>query len=72
MTEQTVKTPHSECPNVLLQGMVDLECEVTVSPFPPLVRGPYTTEGFTCPHGTTFWVEPTGDQIAAWARDGVQ
>jgi hypothetical protein len=45
-------------------------CEVTVStqPLPP---GPYTTEGFRCPHGTTYWIGPTGQQVAEWIRDGV-
>jgi hypothetical protein len=52
--------------------MAAMGVEITVSTVPPLVAGPYTTDGFTCPHGVTFWIEPTGEQIAAWARDGVR
>ena len=25
-----------------------------------------------CPHGVRWWTEPTSDQVAAWARDGVR
>lgn len=44
--------------------------DVTVSTSPPLVRGPYTADPFTCPHGVAYWIEPTGEQIARWAADG--
>jgi len=46
--------------------------DITVSTAPPLVANPFT-EGYTCPHGTSYWIEPTGDQIARWkaeARNG--
>ncbi|MDH6141034.1 hypothetical protein P3T35_003047 [Kitasatospora sp. GP30] len=46
--------------------------EVHISTAPPMVAGPYTTDGMRCPHGITYWWEPTGEQIAAWVRDGVQ
>jgi hypothetical protein len=46
-------------------------CEITVSTARPLVRGPYTTDGFVCPHGVEYWIEPTGEQIADWAARGV-
>ncbi|MEU1284954.1 hypothetical protein [Kitasatospora sp. NPDC005856] len=49
----------------------DQPTEITVSTVPPLVAGPYTKDGLTCPHGITYWIEPTGEQIAQWARDGV-
>lgn len=45
--------------------------EYTVSNLPPIVAGPYTINGMTCPHGITYWCEPTGEQIARWTRDGV-
>jgi len=44
--------------------------EVTVSTAPPLVRSRYT-ERFPCPHGVTYWMEPTGEQYAAWAEAGM-
>ncbi|MGA5819707.1 hypothetical protein ACPC54_17835 [Kitasatospora sp. NPDC094028] len=50
----------------------DQPTEITVSTEPPLVAGPYTNDGLRCPHGITYWIEPTGEQIARWARDGVE
>ncbi len=46
--------------------------DVNVSMLPPLVTGPYVTDPFTCPHGTTYWIEPTGEQIAQWVKEGVK
>lgn len=46
--------------------------DYTVTNLPPLVAGPYTSSGMTCPHGITYWCEPTGEQIAKWAREGVR
>lgn len=48
-----------------------LGAEVTVSEAEPLVIGPYTTAPITCPHGTVYWMEPTGEQIAQWVKDQV-
>lgn len=50
----------------------DQPTEVTISTQPPLVIGPYTKDGLRCPHGITYWLEPTGEQIAQWVRDGVE
>lgn len=61
-----------DCPNcraaLLGQPVLD-DLDVTITTTPPMVRGPYTIDGFTCPHGVTFWIEPTSEQIAEWARD---
>lgn len=62
---------HDGCPEVLRRGMADMGTEVTVSTSPPLVAGEFTTDPFICPHGTTFWIEPTGEQIADWVRNNV-
>jgi hypothetical protein len=59
------------CSKVLQQKMAALGVDITVSTLPPMVKGPYTTDPFTCPHGVTYWIEPTGDQIAEWVQDGV-
>lgn len=65
-----------ECENVLREKWAtacgEHPTEITISTVPPLVAGPYTVDGLTCPHGVTYWMEPTGEQIAAWVRDGVQ
>lgn len=47
-------------------------CEITVSTATPLIVGPYGINGYDCPHGTTYWIEPTSEQIAEWNREGVR
>jgi hypothetical protein len=59
---------HTTCADVLREGMAP--CEITISTEPPLIVGPYTTDPFICPHGTAYWIEPTGEQIAQWAKEG--
>jgi len=63
------------CRDVLLNALrQDPEgtLDVTISTAPPLIAGPYTTAPFTCPHGVSYWLEPTGEQIARWAEDGTR
>jgi hypothetical protein len=62
---------HAECADYLKTGFAELGCEVTVSTLPPLVSSPYEQAPAICPHGTTYYFEPTSEQIAAWVRDGV-
>ena len=52
--------------------MDSMGVEVTVSTAGPLIITPYTTEAFICPHGVRYFLEPTGEQVAAWTRDGVK
>lgn len=66
------KPDHATCANELTTGMAAMDVEITVSTLPPIVRGPYTTDPHICPHGESFWIEPTGEQIARWTRDGVK
>lgn len=47
-------------------------CEIVVSSAPPIVESPYGAHGYECPHGVTWWIEPTSEQIAEWAREGVR
>lgn len=56
---------HQECADTLRAGMAPID--VTISTLPPLVPNPFTDEPFVCPHGVIFWMEPTGEQLAAWA-----
>jgi hypothetical protein len=62
---------HSGCSDYLKQEMAAKGVEVTVSTAPPIVAGPYEEACFTCPHGTTYWMEPTSEQRLAWAKAGV-
>ncbi len=63
--------PHT-CEQDLRQMFANHDVEVIVSTLPPLVDGPYTADPHTCPHGTTYFAEPTGEQIAQWVKDGVR
>jgi len=62
---------HADCAAFLKQSMADLGIEMTVSTLPPIVESPYEDLGLTCPHGVRFYGEPTSEQIAQWAADGV-
>lgn len=46
-------------------------CEIVVSTLPPIVESPYGENCYECPHGVDYWIEPTGDQVAEWNREGV-
>jgi hypothetical protein len=40
--------------------------EITVSTSPSLAR---TTKPFTCPHGVSYWIKPTGELAAQQAAE---
>lgn len=61
-----------ECGEELRLRAAAAGAEVTVSTAAPLVETQWTKPPSTCPHGITYWLEPTSDQIARWARDGVE
>lgn len=60
-----------ECQSFIRARFTAANLDVTLSTEPPLVRGPYTTDGFRCPHGITYFAEPTGEQIAYFAENNV-
>jgi hypothetical protein len=47
------------------------DIEVHVTTVPPIFGSPYDTLDMRCPHGVIWHMEPTTDQQAQWARDGV-
>lgn len=61
----------SECAEFLRTSMAEIGGEITVSTARPIVDSPYGLNGYTCPHGVDYWIEPTGEQIADWAARGV-
>ena len=61
---------HSQCREELRASATRLGMDVTVSAAPPIALGPYPPHSYICPHGTTYWISPTGEQIAQWRRDG--
>lgn len=60
-----------ECHAVLLGHWRRFGIEAIFSWMPPLVDSGYEPLDMTCPHGVKWYGEPTTEQIAAWARDGV-
>ena len=63
---------HATCAQYVKDGLAKLGADVTVSELPPIVGTPYEDLGLTCPHGVRFYAEPTSEQIAQWAADGVE
>jgi hypothetical protein len=49
----------------------DYPTEMDVSSSPPIIAQEHPPIAFTCPHGSYWYVFPTSEQIAQWARDGV-
>lgn len=63
-------TDHLFCANQLKKAAGDIGTDIVISTEPPIVQGEYETGEFTCPHGVTFYIEPSGEQIAEWVRTG--
>lgn len=59
------------CSAVIRDGYRPLEVHVMVKPAAYVV-GPYPPLVIECPHGVTYLVEPTGEQIAEWVRTGTR
>ena len=62
---------HAGCEAFLKTQAAGVGLDVHVSTVPPLVAGPYTTDPFVCPHGTAYWIEPTGEQIAFFVENRI-
>jgi len=71
MTEIPTALAHT-CAAFLKAQAAENGLDVHVSTQPPIVAGPYTTEAFVCPHGTAYWIEPTGEWIAWAVENGVE
>lgn len=72
MATTSLPIAHLGCPSTMRQEAKAKGLDVTVSEAAPIIAGQYTTDPFTCPHGVTYWIEPTGEQVAQWVRDGVE
>jgi hypothetical protein len=74
VTQTCPMTPggRSECARELATRSQALGMAITVSAEPPATPSPYGEEWITCPHGVTYWIEPTGEQICAWVEAGVE
>lgn len=71
--EHPTPKDHGNCRTWLKGLFAATGIDVTVSRQPPIKPNPYNAEPpFVCPHGTTFYSEPTSEQIATWIRDKVE
>jgi hypothetical protein len=66
------KCPNDECRTFLVQQMAAMGVEAVASPASPIIPPAYGATSFICPHGVEYWLEPTSDQIAAWAKAGTR
>jgi hypothetical protein len=60
------------CAEVLRAVFRDQGVEAHVTSTPPLIQSPYKELAMRCPHGVKWYAEPTSEQIAAWAKAGVE
>ena len=60
---------HRNCRKRLVAAYAQMGVEMTASTEPPLVRNGHTSL-YECPHSVEYWLEPTGEQLAAWAAVG--
>ena len=60
------------CRLVLVQTAKDLGLELVVSTAVPLTPSPYDYNPMRCPHGVTFYMQPTNEQIVRWREAGVR
>lgn len=60
------------CREFLVAEMAKLGTDAIVSSAPPIVEPAYGATSFICPHGIEYWLEPTGEQIAAWVKAGAR
>lgn len=67
-----VGTCGEECRAVLLEGFAKMGVEATVTLEPPIVPPRYEALDMRCPHGRLWFAEPTSEQIAKWAAEGVE
>lgn len=61
---------HGGCRDFVVGMYAERGIEVHVAALPPIVPSPYEEASFTCPHGVTYWAEPTSEQVAQWVKDG--
>lgn len=61
-----------DCAGVVRGILSNEGIEANVSWVAPTFATAYEPLNCACPHGVTWYAEPTTDQIAEWVRDGVE
>lgn len=57
------------CGALLVRMYRERGIDANASTVPPLVDSGYEQLNVRCPHGVLWFVEPTSEQRAAWARE---
>lgn len=61
----------NECGRFMRRSLAEQGADANVSHLPPVVASAYPPLVMTCPHGVTWFAEPSNEQRAKWAEDGV-
>jgi hypothetical protein len=64
-------SPSCGCIEMVRRFAVEQGLDVIVHEQPPELIGPYAMLAPECPHGNSFWCEPTDAQLTAWILAGV-
>lgn len=60
------------CDKEVRDRLAEMGVEAHVTSEPPVIPSPYEDLGMRCPHGVRWYAEPTSEQIAKWADEGVE
>lgn len=60
------------CGDVVRRLLRERDTEAHVTTVPPLVPSQFKPLAMRCPHGQIWHAEPTSEQVARWAADGVE
>jgi hypothetical protein len=63
---------HSGCRDTLEAFFRAQGIDAHVTAVPPIVESRYEQLNMSCPHGVAHYAEPTSEQVARWAADGVK
>lgn len=60
----------SECGQFIRDFYAEHDIEVFATTARPVVWTPYDTLNMVCPHGVTWFAQPTSEQIVKWQEAG--
>lgn len=63
---------HSGCRDVIEAFFRAKGIDAYVTAVPQIVDSGYEQLNMTCPHGVAYYAEPTSEQRAQWAAEGVE
>lgn len=63
-------TDHEKCAATIRDFLEAEGIDAIVTTEPLLFETPYESLNMACPHGVTFYTQPTSEQIAKWIEAG--